>query len=270
MTTIDSSVSVKSYHDALKKALNAVTTASKKLKKHIQAQYPDSDSQNLEVTTKLTVLTYMEDTASKQIQESSPTSAGLAMAVLLLEGYLAMTRDLYVYVSGLSQNTPDETKLMEALAKLSESVSEVQLFLANSTSQAQASSTPTMSSNMPVAQSVGDPASSGPGPVVALTPKITKQLPPDQENFVSLLPQVQGNLTRKLFENKRFSLSDRQINKLTQSWGQAISNLVKSSSTAEENLITVHNLLEILFDRLESNVQRASEDILVDLESPNI
>src|SRR5438105_289531 len=170
MTTIDSSVSVRSYHDALKKALNAVTTASKKLKKHIQAQYPDSDSQNLEVTTKLTVLTYMEDTASKQIQESSPTSAGLAMAVLLLEGYLAMTRDLYVYVSGLSQNTPDETKLMEALAKLSESVSEVQLFLANSASQAQGVGDATHSGLGP-----GSPSQGQAGSVVALTPKITKQ-----------------------------------------------------------------------------------------------
>ncbi len=96
----------------------------------------------------------------------------------------------------------------------------------------------------------------------------------DDNEFLVLL-KGQGNQaayeqTRKLFKNKRFALTDRQIIKLTQSWGQVINDLIKDSSKAEADLILIHSLLETLYDRLESNVRRVSEDILVDLESPNI
>jgi len=85
----------------------------------------------------------------------------------------------------------------------------------------------------------------------------------DDNEFLVLL-KGQGNQaayeqTRKLFKNK-----------LTQSWGQVINDLIKDSSKAEADLILIHSLLETLYDRLESNVRRVSEDILVDLESPNI
>jgi hypothetical protein len=96
----------------------------------------------------------------------------------------------------------------------------------------------------------------------------------DDNEFLVLLKK-QGNQatseqTLKLFKNKRFALTDRQIIKLTQSWGQVINDLIKDSSTAEAKLILIHKLLETLYDRLESNVRRVSEDILIDLESPNI
>jgi hypothetical protein len=96
----------------------------------------------------------------------------------------------------------------------------------------------------------------------------------DDNEFLLLLKkqgnQVTFEQTQKLFKNKRFALTNQQIIRLTQSWGQVIKDLIKDSSKAEADLILIHNLLETLYDRLESNIRRVSEDIVVELESPDI
>jgi hypothetical protein len=273
MTTIDTSASTSAqgYHDSLLRATRAVINASRNVKKQI------ADPKNVGLTTRITFLDGMEKAVLKQVQETSSTPAGLELAIRLLEGYQSFTKEDYLYVSSLGQQFApvEEKKLLDAHTKLSEQIIEVQKFLVNGTKQSQAALPATASSSSAGPSAIPVPAGQGTSSsqVVVVPPLQAKHATKDNP-FLDLLLK-QGNpaifeQTQKLFQNKRFALTDRQIIKLTQSWGQAINDLIKDSSTVEAKLILIHNLLETLYDRLESNVRRVSEDILVDLESPNI
>lgn len=77
--------------------------------------------------------------------------------------------------------------------------------------------------------------------------------------------------TRKLFENKRFSLSDTQIKNLTDSWGWVIDQLLEPSRKATEaDVIRMRSNLATLYDRLETLVHRTDQDIVMDIASPNL
>ncbi len=77
--------------------------------------------------------------------------------------------------------------------------------------------------------------------------------------------------TRKLFENRRFSLSDSQIKNLTDSWGWVIDQMLEpSKGAAEADVIRMHNHLATLYDRLETLVHRTDEDIVLGIASPNL
>jgi len=126
MTTDTSAeASAKSNHDSLMKALNAMINASKQLKRQLQTRYQDK---NVELTTRFTILGNIEETALKQVQETSPTPAGLVKAICLLESYRGFTREQYAYMSNLSlQVAPDEEKkLQDAMEQLSKLIRDVQ------------------------------------------------------------------------------------------------------------------------------------------------
>jgi len=79
--------------------------------------------------------------------------------------------------------------------------------------------------------------------------------------------------TEKLFKREHLKLSDRQIRQLAKSWDKVAAFVTDPSvyannpptcsclSTAEADLITLQDLQEQLYDRLESNVTRVDEDI---------
>jgi hypothetical protein len=79
--------------------------------------------------------------------------------------------------------------------------------------------------------------------------------------------------TEKLFKREQLKLSDGQIRQLAKSWDKVAAFVTDPSvyannpptcsclSTAEADLITLQDLQEQLYDRLESNVTRVDEDI---------
>jgi hypothetical protein len=79
--------------------------------------------------------------------------------------------------------------------------------------------------------------------------------------------------TERLFKRGHLTLSDRQIEELTKSWDKVLTFVTDPSAytsipltcscltTAVADLITLHSLLEELYDRLESNVTRSDEDV---------
>jgi len=94
---------------------------------------------------------------------------------------------------------------------------------------------------------------------------------PSPENvFIGLLTAVPGisqsviTDTEKLFKQQRFALSDAQIVKLTKGWGAVVTQAKKDPSNEgiEAVFLELHSLLEILYERLETNVTRTDEDIL--------
>ena len=81
--------------------------------------------------------------------------------------------------------------------------------------------------------------------------------------------------TEKLFKRGHLTLSDRQLEHLTKSWdkvvafvadpstntNKAIASATCLSTTPLTDLFTMHDLLEELYDRIESNVTRSDEDV---------
>src|SRR6266496_2943986 len=133
MATIDTNTgtSAKDHHDALKSMLRAVLTASKNLKKKVEAQYLASGPQNEELTSKLTRLGILEDAFQKIVEETSATPAGLEVAIQRLESFQDATRDDYTYMSDLGQQIApeEEKKLLDAMEKQFKLIKDVQDFI---------------------------------------------------------------------------------------------------------------------------------------------
>ncbi len=90
-------------------------------------------------------------------------------------------------------------------------------------------------------------------------------------------------LTQRLFRRERFALDDEAIQSLIKSWETVIASFVENNDPlsnpalanqvnvkgvalakvdAEANLFTMHSLLEVLYEQLETNVKRTTIDIL--------
>jgi hypothetical protein len=234
----------------------------------------------------------MENAVSKQVQETSVTSAGLELAIRWLEGYQAFTKEDYSFISNLAQQVApaEESKLLEAFAKLSEKIIEVQNFItAEKQSQsALPASTPVAAGQTVNAAQPGPmlnaPAVQGSTPGPAAPPPAQQPGPaPAQQTtvtnlFLALLSseQVQGRLTghkidgnlvvsqTKDLQERRTPkppLSDTALSNLIESWKIAMDFFTGKQFPEDPDnphpdlasiagLIEIHAQLEVLYEQL--------------------
>ncbi len=273
--TVTTGVDVKGSLDLLKKAVSAVSKANKDWLAAVEtflegvdtAKNVDPAQKNADfISLEQAVRMYLDEVSFIQIADNKlearisrapATAEGLSAAIKQAEAYHVVTFEAFAVLQEITANKifkfPADVKA-DLQAKFS------------TARTARYGSSGTGAGDNGKTQSV----STIPDGLVPLINWLQSQ-----QGAVSSANEPEGTdllfgNTFELFKNKRFALTDRQIIKLTQSWGQVINDLIKDSSKAEADLILIHSLLETLYDRLESNVRRVSEDILVDLESPNI
>jgi hypothetical protein len=240
----------------LKQAVTSFTQDSKAWREQVLKDNPPPDPASLH---ELDNLDKMEKDLNLHVQDPAPTGIqDLMDRFIRVDATLTAAKDLYAYLSGVSQSpeaSTKEKKARQSLRDLAEVVKEIRPRLFTTIRSQSNLFLDTMDT------------------LIGKTEKIEGvTFPPvTQEDF---------DLTRRLFERERFSLDDDgTIKKLIDSWETVIAFFVNTNKStpnypganavaialakakAEAEFFTMHGLLEVLYDRLEAN-RRTGIDIL--------